>query len=83
MKKNLWKNEHFKSAVIAIVFVAVLVMIAFFLDWLNIKDPMFWRLIFIFVLVALGVPAWLDKHYTKIRDEEAKINKDIERIKKS
>jgi len=76
------KNEHLKSGIIAAVFVLVVVIILFLIDRLNIKSPAFLGLIFIAFLVALGVPAWIDKHYFyRIQDEKAKIKKDVENIK--
>jgi len=79
---KLAKNELSKSIINLVLFVVIAFGIIFSLNWLKVPNPMFWRFALYALLIALGVPLWIETQFhNKLREEHDKLTKDLDRIK--
>ena len=60
--RTVGENEHFKSAIIAIIFVAITAGLLFYINSLDIKNPALVRLYVIIIFAIICASYYIYKH---------------------
>jgi len=82
MAKSL-KNEHCNGWLVAILFIAIIIGLLFFLGNLDISRFDYERLVLYSILMIFGISMSTETVlYKRLKREEAKLREEIEKLKK-